>query len=324
MKPPRFWRDSAPGFLARLLSPLGLLYGTVGRHRLTRSGYRAGIPVVCIGNATLGGAGKTPVAMDVAARLTLMGRATHFLSRGHGGRLNGPILVDPAKHTAADVGDEPLLLARRAPTWVARDRAAGARAAEAAGATCLVMDDGMQNPTLAKTLTILVVDSGAGFGNGLVFPAGPLRERPDDARSRADAIVLIGRENAVLEEWAEAPNIPVIRARILAEPPPELSVGNRCVAFCGIGRPEKFFESARSLDLVIVSEIGFSDHHVYSHEDMDRLFQTADSEGAVLLTTEKDAVRLSPEAAARVHVVPMTLDWDDAPALDQLLRGVSR
>lgn len=324
MKPPRFWAERDPGFLAWLLSPLGVVYGVVGRYRLARSGYRAGIPVICVGNATLGGAGKTPVALDIASRLIAMGHTPHFLSRGFGGRLEGPVQVDPTVHGASDVGDEPLLLARRSPTWVAVDRAAGARAAEAAGASCLVMDDGMQNPSLEKALTLLVVDAETGFGNGMVFPAGPLRERPSDARSRADAVILIGKPDSVLEKWALTPNIPVLNARISVEKPPGLSVGDRCIAFCGIGRPAKFFESARSLGLEIVSEIGFSDHHAYTREDMERLFQIADSEDAVLVTTEKDATRLSPDVAARVHVVPMALTWDDPSALDTVLQGVPR
>jgi tetraacyldisaccharide 4'-kinase len=326
MRPPLFWSAPRPGFLAWTLAPIGAVYGAVGRARMRRAGYHASVPVLCVGNAGLGGAGKTPIALDIAARLVAMGRSPHFLTRGYGGRLKGPVRVDPESHAARDVGDEPLLLARRAPTWISVDRSAGARAAEAAGAGCLVMDDGMQNPTLHKDVTLLVVDAAVGFGNGFVTPAGPLRETPSDALARATAVVLVG-EGAVDDRIARS-GLPVWRARPLVERPAGLAPGQRCVAFCGIGRPEKFFEAARSLEVEIVSEIGFPDHHLFTRRDIEELTTLARRHDAILLTTEKDSVRLDsaawPADVARPIAPPLSIAWEDPDGLELLLRDMFR
>ncbi|HRO10405.1 MAG TPA: tetraacyldisaccharide 4'-kinase, partial [Amaricoccus sp.] len=246
MRAPAFWANppARPGLLARLLAPLAWVWTFVTRRRLARGrGVRLRVPVVCVGNLTAGGAGKTPTVIALVERLAARGVAAHVVSRGHGGSLEGPVRVEERRHTAAEVGDEPLLLAAFAPTWIARDRAAAARAAEAAGAAVVVMDDGLQNPGLAKDLSIVVVDAGMGFGNGRVIPAGPLREPVADGLARADLLLAIGTPEERARFRAAWPDIalPVVGARLAPLPTGMPWQGLIALAFAGIGRPEKFF-----------------------------------------------------------------------------------
>jgi tetraacyldisaccharide 4'-kinase len=238
-EPPFWWR--AAGIEASLLAPAAAIYSAVAARRLKRDGYRAGVPVLCIGNPTVGGAGKTPTALLVASMLAAAGERPVFLSRGYGGCQHGPQLVDPERDRAADVGDEPLLLAREAPTVVARDRVAGAKTAVAAGASVIVMDDGFQNPSLAKDFSVLVVDGRRGIGNGKVFPAGPLRARLDDQLARADALILVGTVGeaaAPVVAAAAARKHPVFRARLAPDRDAIAALaGKRVLAFAGIGDP---------------------------------------------------------------------------------------
>jgi tetraacyldisaccharide 4'-kinase len=276
--------------------------------------------VICVGNLTAGGAGKTPTVIAVLEALA--GRTPHALSRGHGGRLRGPHRVDPLRDTAADVGDEPLLLAAFAPTWVARDRAAGAAAAVAAGAGAVVMDDGFQNPGLAKDLSLVVVDAAQGFGNGRLIPAGPLRERVADGLARADAVVLIGSDTdagAAMARWPDLATRPVLRARLepLATGLP--LDGADVVAFAGIGRPEKLFATLRACGARLVAAHGFPDHAPYPVPILRRLVAEARAADAMLVTTEKDAVRLPPAFRREVIALPVRLRWADPAALDRLL-----
>ncbi len=317
VRAPEFWaRD---GILPALLSPLAGLYVLAGDwRRAAARPYRAPVPVICAGAVTAGGAGKTPVALALARHLVRRGRRVHLLSRGYGGSAAGPLAVDLRRHDAATVGDEPLLLAVAAPCWVARDRAAGARAAVAAGADIIVMDDGLQNPTLAQDLTLLVVDGEQGFGNGRVMPAGPLREPVERALARADAAVLVGEDRTGVAGRLGA--TPLLRARLVAEAA-DLA-GRRVLAFAGIARPAKFFAALAALGAEIAAAEAFPDHHRYTADEIARLFATAQRLGALPVTTEKDAVRLPAEARARVRVVPARLDWDDAAALDRLLDQV--
>ncbi len=313
MRPPAFWNDAgAPE--ARLLAPAGWLYA-----RLARAGrgkaWRAPVPVLCVGNAVLGGAGKTPVALAVAERLALSGHRPHFLSRGHGGRLRGPVRVDPAAHGAADVGDEPLLLARAAPAWIARNRAAGAAAAAAAGASIVVMDDGFQNGSLAKDAAILVADGAVGYGNGRVFPAGPLREPAAAAHARADALVIVGRPQCAL------PNgLPRLEARLTPAPGCERLAGEAVFGFAGIGRPAKFAETLQELGARLVDFRAFPDHHAYRPEEAMALLEQAAALGARCVTTEKDAVRLPADIRAAVDTLPVAVEWRDPERLDRLLQ----
>ncbi|SMH53519.1 tetraacyldisaccharide 4'-kinase [Azospirillum agricola] len=322
MRTPGFWYGP-PGLAAALLAPLGALYGAAGRRRMAGTvPHRAAAPVICIGNLVAGGAGKTPVGLAVAAALARRGVAAHALTRGHGGREPGPLRVDPARHGAADVGDEALLLAAAGPCWVARDRAAGADAAVAAGARAIVMDDGFQNPGLAKDLSLLVADGAVGFGNGRLIPAGPLRERVADGLRRADALVVLGEDRAgvAAQVAARTPGLPVLHARLepAAADAADLR-GRRLLAFAGIGRPEKFFATLEALGAELVQRVPFADHHPFRPAEIAALIDRAATLGALPVTTAKDAVRLPPGLRARLRVLPVAVAWDDPGALDALL-----
>ncbi|SFL34236.1 tetraacyldisaccharide 4'-kinase [Methylorubrum salsuginis] len=315
MRPPDFWTRAPSHPLARLLAPAGGLYGTLTARRMDRLGAPAPGPILCVGNFTLGGAGKTPTALALARILRdELGRRPAFLSRGYGGRLAGPVAVEPASHDAADVGDEPLLLARSATTVVARDRPAGARLCVDLGADIVVMDDGLQNPSLHKTLSLAVVDAGAGIGNGLPFPAGPLRAPLARQWRHVGGLVLIGdgAPGEALAREAAARGLPVHRARLVPEAP-ERWRGEPVVAFAGIGRPQKFFDTLAGLGARILATRNFADHHPYRAGDLAPLRALAIREGARLVTTEKDAVRL-PEGES-AEVLRVILAFEDPAAL---------
>lgn len=321
MRPPGFWTAARPGMAAGLLTPLSWLWRAGGAWRRGRARpYRPTIPVLCIGNAVMGGAGKTPVARDLALALQQAGHQPHILTRGYGGTVAGPHVVDPAVDTAATVGDEALLLARTAPVWVSRDRPSGARAAEEAGATHIVMDDGFQNPSLHKTVSVLVVDAQTGFGNGCVFPAGPLREPASAALERADVIVLMGDFDCPEPKEVAATTAPRLRAAMRVPDLP-LPRGSDCVAFAGIGQPEKFFATAEAIGLKLRGRRSFPDHHPYSDAEMQALVQQARDCGAQLITTEKDAVRVPPRFAEAVTAIPIVLDWQGGRALLDTIRS---
>jgi len=317
MRAPEFW--STGGALSTLLTPLGAVFDLAGRLRRTWvRPVRPPIPVICVGNLVAGGAGKTPVAIALLSALTARGRAPHALSRGYGGSETGPIRVDPTRHTAGQVGDEALLLAAIAPTWVARDRAAGALVIAAAGGDVIVMDDGFQNPALAKDLSLLVVDGEYGFGNERLIPAGPLRERVADGISRADAVVVLHPDELGLADRFSA-RLPVLRARLSPTADGARLAGKRVLAFAGIGRPKKFFATLDSLGAVLVGCRAFADHHRYRPTEIEELLERAESLDALPVTTEKDAVRLPPPLRSRVHVLAVTVGWLDAGALESLL-----
>lgn len=275
------------------------------------------MPVICCGGVTAGGAGKTPLALDFGARLIRNGAAVAFLSRGYGRRMSGAVRVGAAAHDSEQTGDEPLLLAELAPTFVDADRVRAARAAIATGAQVLIMDDGLQNPGLHKTLSILTVDGDTGFGNGRVLPAGPLRETVEAAARRCQAVVLIGACGAPAPDGLPA-SLPLLRARLVPEPVPEFA-GRRAVAFAGIARPEKFFATLRQLGAEPILCRGFPDHHRYRETELAGLLSQATRSGATLVTTAKDAVRLPPDFRPHVVVIRVRLEWDDPSAADRML-----
>ncbi|HBM12722.1 MAG TPA: tetraacyldisaccharide 4'-kinase [Rhodospirillaceae bacterium] len=318
MHAPGFWSHSDPGILSRVLWPASLIWsGLSALRQRYATPTEMNIPVYCIGNVTLGGAGKTPVALDLAQRLIGQGAQPHFLSRGYGGSAAGPLRVDPNQHGAAQVGDEPLLLARIAPTWIGADRVASAHMAQKAGATHLIMDDGFQNPGLHKTASLLVVDGAVGFGNGFVFPAGPLREPVAAALARTNAVLILGDQAAPhLKRDLSGFHGPILSVHIVADRPKALPIGTKCIAFAGIGRPEKFFATLRGLDLDLLLTQEFPDHHPFSAQDMTALEKQATMLGGVLVTTEKDAIRLPAAFRSQVISVPITLDWP--PSVDPL------
>lgn len=318
MKAPSFWRS--PNTIATALSPLGAAYGRIGRwRRQIVKPLQTEVPVLCIGNLTAGGAGKTPVALSLALRLRAKGLEPHFLSRGYGGRMKGPVMVDPDRHKATDVGDEPLLLAEAAPAWVARDRAAGAKEAIAAGATVLVMDDGFQNPALAKDVSLVVVDGETGFGNGRLMPAGPLREPLVDGLGRATALAVMGDDRAGIGALGEEWRLPVLFGRLVPDGDSGWLRGTPVVAFAGIGRPEKFFATLKALGARPAAEFAFGDHHRYEADEIMRMVDLATEAGAVLVTTTKDRARLPPNARAMVRALPVRVSWSDDGAIDRLL-----
>ena len=331
MKAPGWWWSPRPTLAATALAPLGAAYGALTAARMGRRSTRVNVPVVCVGNLVVGGAGKTPTAIALAALLRSMGATPAFLSRGYGrdaARGAAVIPVDPARHAAADVGDEPLLLAMEAPTFVATDRVAAARAAIAAGADVLVLDDGLQSPALGKDWTVAVVDGGAGIGNGLCLPAGPLRA-PVERQWPSVSLVCIVGEGAAgdrLDIRARDAGKPVARARMTLDPAIVAELrGRRLLAFAGIGRPEKFFDSLRAAGLDVVGARAFPDHHRFDAADRDALVRAAIESGATLVTTSKDRVRLPKDFP--VHAMPGRLDFGETGGIVaalMALRAVSR
>ncbi len=315
MRAPAFWELGSGRLAPWLLAPAAWLVAAATARRTARPGWRAPVPVICCGNAGAGGSGKTTVALDIGARLRARGVAVAFLTRGYGGSARGPLLVSP-DHPAALVGDEAKLLAEQAPTYVCADRAVAARAALADGAEVLVMDDGLQNPKLAKTLSLLVVDGAAGFGNGRVIPAGPLREPAAVAAARCAAVVLIGADPTGALRLL--PALPVLRCRLVSAATAG-SLGGPALAFAGIGRPQKFFDTLAEAGVVLAGCRPFADHHRYSEREVQSLLREATRLGAVAVTTPKDAVRLPPALLERIRVVGVRLVWDDTAALDRLL-----
>jgi tetraacyldisaccharide 4'-kinase len=325
MRPPAFWwtAPEAPALRARLLAPLGALTALATARRVARPGWQAPVPVICVGNVSLGGTGKTPTVIALVERLSRRGHRPVVLSRGYGGSLAGPVAVDPARHTAAETGDEPLLLAAFAPVVVARDRAAGARLALTRGAGVLILDDGHQNPALHKDLSIVVVDAEQGFGNARCLPAGPLREPVATGLARAGLLLCLGppaARTACVRRWAPAPAV----AEAALEPLPTGMdwQGAPVFAFAGIGRPEKFFATLRALGADLRGTAALDDHAALPPALLSRLLARAAALGAQPVTTEKDAVRLPPAARAQVLSLPVRLTLADEAPLDTALARI--
>jgi tetraacyldisaccharide 4'-kinase len=322
---PLFW-GKPPGLLADLLLPASAVWNAAGRMRRTLSHpYRAPVPVVCVGNLVAGGAGKTPVTLALSTWLLEHNIPVHVVTRGYRGRLRGPVRVDAARHDALAVGDEALLHAARTVCWVARERAAGVRAAVEVGARVILLDDGLQNPAIAKALSIIVIDTAYGFGNRRVIPAGPLREGLGDGLARADAIVLLATDG----EAGRGEPMPISHRRptisaVLAPVAGERLKGSRLFAFAGIGRPQKFFATVRALGGDLVGTRQFPDHHPFRAADIDALRRDAERAGARLVTTAKDIVRVPPALRARIEVLEVEIRWSDPEALGRLMTPVLR
>jgi tetraacyldisaccharide 4'-kinase len=298
MRAPAFWRLERPGLAAQLLRPIGALYGAITAWRMACAGAPSRVPILCVGNFTVGGAGKTPSAIALAKLLLARGETIYFLSRGHGGcRPLGaePLLVDAEHHDAAVVGDEPLLLARVAPTIVSRDRAAGALTAARLGASLIIMDDGMQNPTITKQCVLVAVDGRTGVGNGLCFPAGPLRAPLHQQMEFAHGLIMIGDVAAgrSVATFAQQRSRPVLKARLVADPDALAKLrGLRLFAFAGIGHPDKFFQMLEQSGGHLIGTRAFPDHHPFTPLECQELSDLATRDQALLVTTEKDFVRL--------------------------------
>jgi tetraacyldisaccharide 4'-kinase len=322
MREPAFWYRP-PSWKSHLLRPLGALYGAVAAQRLQRRGFDAGIPVFCIGNYHLGGAGKTPTVLALASMLRGLGETPVVLSRGYGGRLHGPVMVDPARHLARDVGDEPLMLSQTVPVAVARDRVGGVALARSQGASVIVMDDGFQNPAIAKDASLIVIDGGRGLGNGKAFPAGPLRASLSPQLDRTDALIVIG-DGAAADNTAAAiaaQGKPVLRGHLTPDPAAVARLaGKRVLAFAGIGDPARFFRTLRASAIEVVAERAFADHHAFSKSEIEALVAEAKREALTMVTTEKDLARFRdggglPAWVRDVVPFPVTLEFEDAAAL---------
>lgn len=323
MKSPRFWyKDRSWQGVA--LSPLGWFYSWLTKQRLRLGNpYRASVPVICIGNINVGGTGKTPTTIALAERLKSLGFEPHIVSRGHGGSIVGPTSVSLEQHNADQVGDEPLLLAAFAPTWISKDRKAGVIAAERAGANVILLDDGFQNPAVSKDLSIVVIDATVGFGNGKAMPAGPLRENVSDGLARAQVVLTIGNNHDQTSFKHALPNhVKRIQAELVPLPTGMSWSQMRVLAFAGIGNPTKFFSTVKKLGANIVRSVALDDHQPLSEPLMQRLETDAKKHVAQLVTTEKDAVRLPPTFRSKVLTIPVRLEFSSATALDEVLSNI--
>jgi tetraacyldisaccharide 4'-kinase len=330
MRDPAFWwRGGAAG---ALLAPLGALYGAVSGARMQRTGASAGMPVICVGNLTLGGTGKTPTAIAIAQRLAQAGERPVFLSRGYGGTQAGPLRVD-ATSSAADVGDEPLLLARTAPVIVSRDRPAGAAMARATGASVIVMDDGLQNPSLTKDLALAVIDGPRGIGNGRIFPAGPLRAPLATQLDHVHALLIVGEmsgTSTMLADTASERGIAIFRARLA---PDEAALNSlrarKALAFAGIGDPDKFFATLAHAGIEAPVRKSFADHHRYTAQEAVTLLSAAEHDSLQLVTTEKDLARMAGDPALRdlaahAQVLPVRLALENDRGFTEFVLGKIR
>lgn len=314
MKTPAYWNSI--NFMAKMLRPLGCIYNLATRLNIRLSKSKSvDKPVICIGNLTAGGTGKTPVAVSIAAMLQSLNKKPFFVSRGYGGKLKN-IVVDNKIHTADAVGDEPLLLSRQAPIVVNPDRYQGALKAIENGADVIVMDDGFQNPGLKKDLSILVFDGSIGIGNGFGIPAGPLRESLADGLKRAQAVIILGKDKHNLKQLFSA--LPVFEGKIVSRPT-EISTP-KIIAFAGIGRPEKFYDSLRQSGFEVKETYDFPDHHQYKIKELKNLIDRAETLGTELYTTAKDFVKIPPILQPRFKVLEIEIEWTDKKALLEFIQ----
>jgi tetraacyldisaccharide 4'-kinase len=326
VREPAFWH-APPSWKSHLLRPLGALYGAIAAQRLRRKGFDAGVPVLCIGNYHVGGAGKTPTVLALASILRELDETPVVLSRGYGGRLRGPVMVDPARHSAIDVGDEPLMLASYLPVAVSRERINGVALARSQRASVILMDDGFQNPSIAKDASLIVIDSNRGLGNGFVLPAGPLRAPLKPQLARTDALIVVGEGAAsdAVSDAAAARETLVLSAHLEPDAASLATLrGRRVFAFAGIGDPQRFFRTLRGAGIEVARERSFADHHRFSDAEIESLVTDAKADGLTLVTTEKDFARLrggSEMPAVVRDIVPfkVALEFADVEALRRFL-----
>lgn len=314
MQQPDFWKNEN-SLVSLLLMPFAFIYRSIGCLRqIFINSYNADVPVICIGNVTVGGAGKTPVALAIGKILQQKGIKFAFLSRGYGGSLTRPTIVDNKKHSAKEVGDEPLLLSRLATTIIAKNRKAGAELAVRNGAEVIIMDDGLQNPSIGKDMALLVIDGNYGIGNGHIMPAGPLREKLSSAIKKTAAVIFIGEDKTgLLTKLGESK---IIRAEIDV---PANRENKKFLAFAGIANPDKFFSSLAKGGYDIVKKTIFSDHYQYTENDINSLKNRAESLNACLITTEKDFIRLTERQQQDISILPIEIKWEDNNSIDEII-----
>ncbi len=308
MKTPKYWQSNS--FLSKLLTPLGKIYGAATQLRIRRGKPRkTTVPVICIGNITAGGTGKTPVSVSIAKMLATAMHHPIFVTRGYGGKLQN-VLVNNKKHTAQDVGDEPLILSEQAPVVVNADRYAGAELAVKEGADCIIMDDGFQNPGLYKDLSFLVFDGHYGIGNGKIIPAGPLRETFEDGAKRADALIILGKDK---HDLVKRTKLPVFFGHT---EPVQTTVGNTdVVAFAGIGHPQKFYHTLKLQGYNVVKTVDFPDHHFYTKDELENILNEAKKLNAEVYTTSKDFVKIPSLYHKSINMLEVAVVWDKPDAL---------
>lgn len=320
MKAPDFWKTN--NWKATAMSPLSSLFKLGTKIRASNANPKnVGKPLICVGNLVAGGTGKTPVSLALAEIFLAQKKTVHFLCKGYKGKITEPTRVDLTKHTAADVGDEALLLNEKCPTWIAKDRAAGAEAA-AKGADIVIMDDGLQNPHIEKSFNIIVIDGEYGFGNSKVIPAGPMRETVESGLKKADLVVLLGNDAYNVEMLIRlSSSVPLTRATLALAPLDKFLQKQPIVAFAGIGRPEKFFNSLKAEGCNVIMEMPFPDHHAFTDADIIKLTRIAKLQECKLVTTTKDYVRLTGDFKKKVTPLPVAVAWNNAEELFTLLRG---
>lgn len=314
---PEFWYKTSPDWRAYLLSPLSFFYSLItGLRQLLSSPFKSRLPVICVGNFTMGGAGKTPLTLSIYQQLIELELTPCILSRGYGGKALGPLLVDKKKSSPFDVGDEPYMMAQYAPVVIAKNRKLGAQHIEDLGYDCIIMDDGFQNPSIFKDLTICAVDAGSPIGNGCVFPAGPLRESLSRAKEKCNGVVYIGEEP--IDIFDHSIRLPKFKSKII--PSMVDNLPNQIFAFAGIGRPDKFYDTLQSINISVIAAHNFPDHHPYNEEDLKCLKQRADSLNVEMITTEKDWVKLPEEWQKSIHHLPISLSWENIDEFKLLLQ----
>ncbi|MEE3000918.1 MAG: tetraacyldisaccharide 4'-kinase [Pseudomonadota bacterium] len=328
MRTPKFWYNQKNTIQSFILKPVSWIYGLARELIINHSKtWEAPIPIICVGNLVTGGQGKTPTALSICNALKHNNKIVHFISRGYRGANRGPLLVNPKSNTANEVGDEPLLLSEFAPTWVSANREAGIKRAYAMGAEIIVMDDGFQNPSVKKDLSIIVIDGEVGFGNGNLIPAGPLREEIANGLLRANFVVIIGKDifslkdtlTSLVSQTSPMP-IKIYKAELKPNTNASLLNNEKVFAFTGIGRPEKFFNTLVDIGCNIIGKRDFADHHKYTEKEISNLLKIAKKENAKLVTTSKDYVRLNTSQQKNIIALPIKLHWSDSTALDSIIK----
>lgn len=328
LKPPGFWDKPIQDCnlitrsVTRILAPFSLVTFYLGHKRKKHSAPSVPVPVFCCGNITTGGTGKTPLALDLAKRLHEKGRTPHFLTRGYGSKKkyakNKVLRVCPATHNAVDTGDEALLLAHTAPTWCSRNRYMAALHAITAGADCLIMDDGLQNNSLHKDYSILVIDGPTGLGNGYLLPAGPLRESPAHLHNRINAICLMGEDRHRIAAFFPE-SVLVLRASFIPDCDVTSLAGKRIFAFSAIGQPGKFFSMLAKIGLPPTYCTSFADHYLYTEQDVEKLAAKARKNNAILVTTQKDAIKIPKRFLKEIFVITVKIQWEHEDSINALI-----